>query len=120
MYKVPFSEPSFYKHALRHQGKDRILAMPVEKIKEKQERIKQLKETFQIVESNSDSTTAHEIGLDDFIEQGRDQLARREMPISANTFLTAIRTKADIEAHNKDRKLDVLKSFQGMSDGNGH
>jgi hypothetical protein len=53
----------------------------------------------------------HEIGLDHFIKLGTEKLKRGEMPITASNYLQAIKTKADIDKSNKDRKVDVLKSM---------
>lgn len=58
----------------------------------------------------------HELGLDEFINKGRDMVARGEIAITAANYITAIRIKSEIDKSNKDRKLDLLKSmFSGAA-----
>jgi len=60
--------------------------------------------------------TEHELGLDEFIHLGREKVSTGEIKINAQTYLGAIKIKAEIEKGNKDTKLELLKQmFQGAS-----
>jgi hypothetical protein len=64
--------------------------------------------TAKIIEAGK---TNADMGLDDFIQAGRDKLARGELVINSQTFLTAIKIKKDDEKSNKDRKVDLLRTM---------
>lgn len=97
-WDLPFTETTVYRHLAKHQPKD-LTTIPESDVK--------------VVESKD----AHISGLDDFIAQGREKLARGELHISADSFLKAVKTKADIESKNKDRSLDALKLMAGAFGG---
>lgn len=107
----PFASGTLYQHIRRHQPRDIVKAM------KKYEPIPLLAPTLQVIEAEPGaSTTNHEIGLDDFIQKGREKLAMGELQITATTFLQAIKIKADNEKGNKDRRLDALKTmFRGAA-----
>lgn len=59
---------------------------------------------------------SHEVGLEEFISQGREMVRRGEMAITASNYITAIKVKSEIDRTNKDRKLDLLKTmFSGAA-----
>lgn len=103
-----FKIGTLYQHLSRHQQVDKITAPTV---------IPQL-EVVSAVEGKVLSGAEHEVGLDEFIKKGRDALARGDMVINAPNFISAIRTKAEIEARTKDRRLDMIKAFF-IGDKNG-
>lgn len=113
----PFGISLIYAHMKRHQAKDLIKA--AKKFDGNGNLIidNRFPATIEVVEADSNSTTNHELGLDDFIAEGRNKLARRELAISATTFLQAIKIKADIEKSTKDRRLDAMKSMFGGAGG---
>lgn len=77
---------------------------------------KRMKETTELIEAPANGVANHELGLDDFIKQGRSMLVRGEMVITPATFLQAVKIKADIDKSTKDRRLDALKTmFTGAS-----
>jgi hypothetical protein len=71
----------------------------------------ELQATESLLEQPNGITTNHELGLDEFIDMGRRKVAAGEIAITGQTYLTAIKVKADIEKTNKDRKLDMLKTM---------
>jgi len=101
----PFKRVTLYSHLQRHQKNDMIKAItPAEVITG--------------IEAHSRSTTEHELGLDEFIHEGRNKLIRGELNITSQTFLAAIKTKADIEKNTKDRRMEMVKAFfLGDKDG---
>ncbi len=107
-FGAPFKNDMVYYHLKKHQ--DQSITKTKRKLKELQDK-GILKNTIDLVETTTDSTTLHEIGLDQFIQQGRDNLASHELPISAPTYLQAIKIKADIEKTTKDRRLEAMKSM---------
>lgn len=116
-YGDPFGPSTVYAHMRRHQAKDLIKA---ERMLENYEDNKINKglvdNTVSVIEASVESTDKHEIGLDQFIAEGRDKLVRGEMQVSATTFLQAIKIKADIQKSTKDRRLDAMKAmFSGAS-----
>jgi hypothetical protein len=60
----------------------------------------------------------HEEVLDATIKKYYTELKADHIKITADIGLKAIKIKSDIEKANKDRKLDALKAFSGMSGGN--
>lgn len=100
-FGMPFKTVTLYAHLNRHQKRDRIKApMPIA-----------VPEVVNSVEATPITTTEHEMGLDEFIREGRAKLARREMQVTASTYLQAIKTKAEIEKSTKDRRLEAIKAF---------
>lgn len=72
--------------------------------------------TEKLISQPSEGERVHEMGLDEFINQGREMVARGEIAITASNYITAIKVKAEIEKSNKDRKLDLLKTmFSGAA-----
>lgn len=65
-----------------------------------------------------ESDTYHEQVLDDVIKKSHQLLKEDKIKIDADVMLKALKIKADIEKSKKDRKLDALKAFAGMSGGN--
>lgn len=113
-----FTSSTLYAHMKRHQHKDILAA---EKRADEMEKAAKgikpiLPAVVQAVEGQVVSTQDHERGLDKFIREGEEMLDRREMKLSATTYLQAIKIKADIEKSTKDRRLDAVKSmFKGIS-----
>lgn len=107
----PFKSTTMYQHMRRHQAKDLIKA--ASKFDENGNLLidNRMKPTIEVIENPTSSTTNYELGLDEFIQAGRDKMARGELPISASTFVAAIKAKADIEKSTKDRRLDMVKAF---------
>lgn len=119
-YGDPFIEVTLYACLQRHHGKNRIRAAA--KVVDGQVVVdSRFKSTVEVVEQiATGSVTNHELGLDDFIQQGRDKLARNELQITATTFLQAIKTKMDNDAKTKDRRADMLQGlFKGAAPKNG-
>lgn len=106
----PFTMPSMYTHLQRHQESD---------IQKARKRFKEIDHPHNVplakvagaVEGEVLSTQQHELGLDEFIREGREKLLRKEMTISASNYLEAIKIKAGIEKNTKDRRMDMIKSF---------
>lgn len=107
-FGAPITRPTLYRHLQKHQGLSSLATIKnVEKLKEQG----LITTTIKTIETPSDATEAHEQGLDEFIAQGRSKLARHELPISASTYLQAVKIKADIEKSTKDRRLDAMKAM---------
>lgn len=100
----PFKVTAIYQHMKRHQFKDLILAP-------KGGLIDTVESTLEMLDAPIESKANHEIGLDDFIQEARNKLARGELQISATTFLQAIKIKMENEKGNKDRKFEALKTL---------
>lgn len=118
----PFLTTTFYAHMQRHQAKDVIDAerrFSVEEATKLREQGITPNATALVkgVEGEVGSTGQHESGLDEFIAEGRAKLLRREMSITATTYLQAIKIKADIERTTKDRRLDMVKTLMGAAYG---
>lgn len=62
--------------------------------------------------------TEYERALDTTIEMYHQQLKTGKLKLTVNTGLQAIKTKAEIESKNRDRKLDFLKAFSAMGQKN--
>lgn len=119
-FGMPFSLQLAYAHVQRHQPADRERMVKQRLEAEALKAIDRLPNSSKVagkvqiaaaVESEVVSNTAHERGLDMFIQQGHEMLLRKEMPITATNFLAAIKTKADIEKNTKDRRMDMIKAF---------
>lgn len=108
----PFGSSIMYAHFKRHQAKDLIRAASRFDDKGNLMIDKRMKPTVEVIEHiDPKATTNYELGLDEFIQSGRDKLARGEMQVSASTFVAAIKTKSDIDKNTKDRRLDMIKAF---------
>ena len=105
----PFSMTAIYLHMSRHQEGDLMTAR--KRFKEIEHPQQGIVNALAAVEGDVVSTGVHELGLDEFIREGRQKLLRKEMTISATNYLAAIKIKADIQKGDKDRKLDAIKSF---------
>ena len=106
----PFSLPSIYTHMRRHQISD------LQKARERFREIEHPHTGLAIkaagaVEGDVVSKSNHEIALDELIVEGREKLLRKELPITATTFLTAIKIRSDIDKNTKDRRMEMVKSF---------
>ena len=114
-YKNIFGQSTLYACLKRHHGQD--LVRPASKVVDGQLVIdNRMKATYEVIERVGGPTTNHELGLDDFIEQGRQKLANGELSITATTFLQAIKTKMDNDAKTKDRRADLLSGlFKGAA-----
>ena len=109
----PFKLAAIYMHMQRHQAQDLIAA---------KKRFDSTNATgnphnsspvvpIAAVEGEVVSQGEHESALDEFIREGHEKLMRKEMPISATTFLAAIKIRSEINKSAKDRRLDMIKSF---------
>jgi len=119
----PFAYDTLYKHAKRHMQpkieewrrlhglQERTLAM------KKKDRAKEiLKETMEAVESPVQDQSEHVTALDEFIAAGRRKVDSGQMPITAQTYVQALKAKAEIENKTKDRRFDALKTlFSGAA-----
>lgn len=105
----PFPIITVYRHMHRHQLNDLIKAR--QRFKEVEHPHTGLVQAAGAVEGDIVSKGEHELGLDEFIREGRQKLLRKEMTISATTYLAAIKIKSDVEKSTKDRRLDMVKSF---------
>ncbi len=94
----PISSANVYAHLQRHQNRDLIKAPIVPPI-------------MDVLEGDREATTAYEKGLDDFIQEGRNKLARGEMEVSPTNFLQAIKVKGDLQKGMKDRRMEMIKNF---------
>lgn len=119
-YGMPFLEVTLYRCLQKHHNSQKIRAAT--KVVNGEVVVdSRFKGTLEVVEHiPTGSVTNHELGLDDFISQGRDKLARGELQITATTFLQAIKTKMDNDAKTKDRRADMLQGlFKGAAPKNG-
>lgn len=119
----PVKLVTLYRHMSRHQSRDIQVSEELAKINgqasavwqrtsgNKGLKTEELENTIAVVEAPVSSNQTHEVALDEFIAMGRAQLKSQNMSISAANFITAIKTKAEIERTTKDRKLDMLKSM---------
>lgn len=109
----PFPLSTCYAHMQRHQDEDLIRA------RKRFQTIAPPEDTqaMTAIEGQVVSEAQHETGLDEFIREGREKLLRKEMSISATTYLQAIKIKADIDKSTKDRRLDAAKAFFLKKDG---
>lgn len=116
-FRDPFTQANLYAHLKRHASRDLVRAPS--RIDENGNLLidNRVKATVSIVEHiDPQSKTNHELGLDDFIKVGRDKLASGELTITSQSFLQAIKIKADIEKGTKDRRADMLKGlFSGAA-----
>jgi hypothetical protein len=123
-YGAPFKLPTLYRHLQRHQSKDIERSERLAKIEGKETPHQRrrsdryvtpldpaFQNTTQIIETDDFPKKEYEVGLDEFIKLGRDRLKHGEMAVSAANFIAAIKTKADIERSNKDRRLEMLKTM---------
>lgn len=109
LYEPPISVQTTYKCLRDHHRRYKIT--PAVTIDENGRQIvdSRFATTTQIIEQSN--STNHEQGLDDFIQQGRESLARGEMQITASNFLQAIKVKSEIEKSTKDRRMEMIKTF---------
>ncbi len=119
----PVKLPSVYMHMQRHQPADLLRAKRrfTEARREIEAPLPEEAEVLKTVDSSVLAQGDHERGLDDFIQQGRDLLVKKDMKISATTFLAAIKIRSEIDKSTKDRRLDMIKSFfaGGRQEGTG-
>lgn len=119
-FNDPFPMVNIYAHTTRHMKQNiqrwRRLAGLEEKslAMKKKDRAKELlTETMTVVEAPVSAQGEHVTALDEFIEQGRRKVASGQMPITAQTYVQALKAKAEIENKTKDRRYDALKSLFG-------
>lgn len=121
-WKTGIGMPLLYKHMQKHQASDIAYSeasalITGEPSKVPQRKKDELDATEALIEGPSMTPQSeYEIGLDDFIRMGTARLKSGGMQISAANYIQAIKTKADIERTQKDRKLELLKSmFSGAA-----
>lgn len=121
----PIKMPNVYRHMQRHQIKDIERSERLAKVSGEPSKVWQrtagnrglekkpveLTNTEEIIEAPVETRQRYEVGLDEFIEAGRDRLKHNEMAISAPNYISAIKVKADIERTTKDRRLEMLRSM---------
>lgn len=114
-YGEPFKQVTMYACLKRHWG--HLMVREASRVVDGKLIIdKRMKPTFEVIENVPQGMTEHEIGLDEFIREGRAKLQRGELQITATTYLTAIKTKMDNDAKTKDRRLDMLSGlFKGAA-----
>jgi hypothetical protein len=101
----PFPPSSIYTHIQRHQTRDII------KAEKRLDNLDNAAVAVSLVETGTSNYPQHIEGLDEFIREGREKLARKDLSISSSTYLQAIKIKAEIERSTKDRKADLLKTM---------
>lgn len=127
----PVKVQTLYRHMKRHQIKDIQRSETLLKMNGQESAVWQrtagnrglkkedkdaLESTTEIIEAPVETRQNHEVGLDEFIQMGRAKLKIGDMNISAANYITAIKTKAEIERTTKDRRLEMLRSmFQGAA-----
>lgn len=105
-YGAPFTSKRMYTHFRMHQRRERqlMIGKPA---------------TVDGVIINWDDKPEegfHRLALDDFIRAGERKMKAGEMPVNAQTFLSAIKIKLDDESRGKDRKADIFKTmFKGAA-----
>jgi len=102
----PFGVQLLYQHVRNHQPNDLLRAR-----KEYQEVENKKLGITTAVEGQVVAEATHEKNLDEFIKQGHEKVLRGEMTISATTYLTALKIRADIDKNTKDRRLEAAKAF---------
>ena len=126
----PINLVTVYRHMTRHQKKDilaseRLAVISGEPSKNWQrqsahstdlapriaEHTKEIVANTEAIVEGGVPRQKYEVGLDEFIELGRDRLKHNEMAISASNYIAAIKVKADIESRTKDRRLEMMKSM---------
>lgn len=116
-YNDPFPMTNIYQHCKRHmKGREdrwlRALKLKERPKNPKEERAKELvRQTMEVVDSPVSSQQEYEDALDDFIRVGRAKLGDGAMPVTATTFIQAIKAKAEIDNKTKDRKYDAMKQL---------
>lgn len=105
-----FPGSSMRTHMARHQQKDIIRA-------EARIQPAPIAPMLEMIEPSDVPLDPHEKSLDNFILEGDAKLQAGEMSITAQTYLTAIKIKADIQKSSKDRKVDVFKAMMGKASG---
>lgn len=118
-YGQPFLNVTLYRHLKLHWSHQLEKAKRIAVLKTRApNKWEKLTQTVEVVESPVGALQPHEEALDAFIQAGRMKLGADDMTINAANLIAAIKTKADIEAKTKDRRLDMLKSmFVGMGPG---
>lgn len=126
-FNDPFAMVNVYQHCTRHmKGKihrwRRLFKLEEKSVAmRKKDRAKEIiADTMTVVEAPVATGQNYEIGLDEFIEAGRKKLSEGTLPITATTFVQALKAKGELEAKSKDRRLDAMKAmFQGMGPKGG-
>ena len=108
-YGDPFALATIYAHMSRHQESD------LQKARRRYAEVPHPHSTPLVVSSAVEgevvSQSQHELGLDEFIREGREKLLRKEMSITATTYLQAIKIRTDIDKTTKDRRMEMIKNF---------
>jgi hypothetical protein len=109
LFKPPMNVQTAYNCLKKHHATKALT--PAVKVDDKGNLIvdQRFSTTTEIIEGTG--VANHELGLDDFIRDGRAALRRGEMQITATNFLQAIKIKSDIEKSTKDRRMEMIKSF---------
>jgi len=80
------------------------------------DKLVELQNTIDVVEEYKSTLAPHEESLDNFIKKGSDMIKDGTMNITAQTYIQAIKAKADIEKSNKDRRFNALREmFSGAA-----
>lgn len=119
-FNDPFAYDHLYKHAKRHM-EPRIhewrrlhgLQEKTQAMTKKARAGEILKETMQVVDAPVISRSRHEEVLDLMIEKGYEDVKSGRIRLTAQTLNAALKTRADIENKQKDRKYDALKQIFG-------
>lgn len=115
-FGYPVSRGSVYVHLRKHQGIERAEVREENSIAPSGV----IKSVLlgEMIETNA--TDPHERLLDRLIYEGDALLDEGKLTLTTNQVLTAIKTKAEIQSKNKDRKVDALKTlFKGAAPDNG-
>lgn len=127
----PVKQQTLYRHMQRHQVRDLQNAEAINKLNGVESPVWQRKanagprnkvdavaltNTQEVIEAPVITGQEHELGLDEFIQKGREKIATGQMSFTAANYITAIKVKSDIEKNTKDRRLEMLRSmFQGAA-----
>lgn len=115
-YGSPFGQSLLYACLKRHHGHNIVRAPATVTDDGKVVVDNRFKQTFDIIETIPGNVSNAELGLEEFIKQGRDKLARGEMQITATTFVAALGKRMEIDAKTKDRRADMLQGlFKGAA-----
>lgn len=56
--------------------------------------------------------------LDTYISQGEELVKKNQLKINANSFLAAVKLRADYDKGKKDRSADLIKTLAGLASPN--
>lgn len=126
----PFTQITLYKHTQRHMKPNVPRWMKLNGLEEKKnwhtalektkvataEKLEVLENTMEVIDKTPSSFSPHERALDKFIQKGDEMVDDGLLKITAQTYIQAIKAKAEIESKNKDRRFNALREmFSGAA-----